>query len=77
MTKASCRGQHFKADGRGSDVVIVARSENGLVPGRILDAILLLCGVPVGATVWPEHISRSDPLLRAALSPKDGARSAR
>jgi hypothetical protein len=33
--------------GRGSDVVIVARSENGLVPGRILDAMPLLRGVPV------------------------------
>jgi hypothetical protein len=44
-TKASRRGQKFDADGgRGSDVVIVARSENGLVPGRIADAILQLRG---------------------------------
>jgi hypothetical protein len=77
MTKVSRRGQQFDADRRGSDVVIVARSENGLVPGRLLGAILLLRGVPVGATVWPEHISRSEPLLRTALSPKDSARSAR
>ena len=77
MTKVSRRGQQFDADGRGSDVVIVARSANGLVPGRLLDAILLLRGVPVGATVWPEHISRSEPLLRTVLSPKDSARSAR
>jgi hypothetical protein len=33
MTKAPRRGQNFDADGRGSDVVIVARSENGLVSG--------------------------------------------
>ena len=31
----------------------------------------------MGATVWPEHISRSEPLLRTVLSPKDSARSAR
>ena len=72
------RGQQFDADGRGSDVVIVARSEDGLVPGRLLDAVLLLRGVPVGATVWPEHISRSEPapLLRTALSPKATALAA-
>jgi hypothetical protein len=66
MIMVSRRGQQFDADGRGSDVVIVTmhRSENGLVPGRILDAVLLLRGAPVGATVWPnhcKHISRSDP----------------
>jgi hypothetical protein len=50
----------------------------GLVPGRLLGAILLLRGVPVGAAVWPEHIrGRSPCLLRTALSPKDSARSAR
>ena len=31
----------------------------------------------MGATVWPDHISRSEPLLRTVLSPKDSARSAR
>jgi hypothetical protein len=30
----------------------------------------------VGATVWPENISRSEPLHRTVLSPKDRARSA-
>jgi hypothetical protein len=48
MTKVSRRGQKFDADGRGSDVVIEVRSENGLVPGRIVDAILQLRGVPLG-----------------------------
>jgi hypothetical protein len=42
MARVSRRGQQFDADGRGSDVVIVARSESGLVPGRIPGAILLL-----------------------------------
>jgi hypothetical protein len=78
MTKVSRRGQQFDADGRGSDVVIiVARPKNGLIPGRVLGAILLLRGVPVGATAWPEHISRSDPFLRTVLSPKDSAHSSR
>jgi hypothetical protein len=44
MTKVSRRGQQFDADGRGSDVVIVARSEDGLVPRRLLGAILPLRG---------------------------------
>jgi hypothetical protein len=67
MTKASRRGQKFGADGRGSDVVIVARSENGLVPGRIVDAILQLRGVPLGAVEWPVHLSKTTgPLLLGA-----------
>ena len=66
MTKVSRRGQKFDADGRGSDVVIVARSENGLVPGRIVDAILQLRGVPLGAVEWPAHLSRTEPLLLGA-----------
>ena len=57
MTKVSRRGQKFDADGRGSDVVIVARSENGLVPGRIVDAILQLRGVPLGTAECGRHIS--------------------
>jgi hypothetical protein len=73
MTRVSRRDQQFDADGRGSDVVIVARSENGgLVPGRLLGAILLLRGAPVGGRSYgvAEHISRSEPLLRTTLSPK-------
>ena len=69
MTKVSRRGQKFDADGRGSDVVIVARSENGLVPGRIVDAILQLRGVPLGAVEWPAHLSKTDPLLLGAAVP--------
>jgi hypothetical protein len=62
MTKVSRRGQKFGADGRGSDVVIVARSENGLVPGRIVDAILRLRGVPLNAVEWPAHLFKTEPL---------------
>jgi hypothetical protein len=65
MTKVPRRGQKFDADGRGSDVVIVARSENGLVPGRIVDAILQLRGVPLGAVEWGgrpgAHLSKTEP----------------
>jgi hypothetical protein len=66
MTKVSRRGQKFDADGCGSDVVIVARSENGLVPGLIVDAILQLRGVPLGAVEWPAHLSKTEPLLLGA-----------
>jgi hypothetical protein len=79
MTKVSCRGQKFDADGRGSDVVIVARSENGLVHGRIVDAILRLRGVPLNAFEWPAHLSKTEPLLlgAAALSTRAVARDKR
>jgi hypothetical protein len=81
MTKVSRRGQKFDADGRGSDVVIVARSENGLVPGRIVDAILQLRGVPLGTVEWPApaHLSKKVPLLigAAAMSTRAVARDKR
>ena len=36
------------------------------MPGRIVDAILQLRGVPLGAVEWPAHLSKTEPLLLGA-----------
>jgi hypothetical protein len=72
----ACAGTASEAVVFGYCVVIVARSENGLVPGRIVDAILQLRGVPLDAVEWPAHLSKTEPLLlgAAAMSTRAVAR---
>jgi hypothetical protein len=41
---------------------------NGLVPGRIVDAILRLRGVPLNAVEWPAHLSKTEPRLLGAAA---------
>ena len=57
-------GQRYDADGRGSEVVAVARSECGLDLGKICHAVLKLRGIDPQAP-WPTTRSKEEPLYTA------------
>jgi hypothetical protein len=68
MTRVSRRGQKFDPDGRGSDVVIVARSENGLVPWSYRGCYSAVARSASNAVAWPARLSKTEPILLGAAA---------
>ena len=62
-TKMARKGQRYDADGRGSEVVAVARSESGLDLGALVRSVLVLRGIDPDCMVWPKDRSIEEPVF--------------
>ena len=66
QTKVTRANQRLDCDKRGSDLVIVGKSQGGLDPAKFLVDILALHGVDAYSVVWPRLVGKDLPLFHNA-----------
>ena len=65
QSKVTRSNQRIDVDQRGSEVVIYARAQNGLNPGKFLADLMALHGVDAYSMTWPANVSKKLPLFHS------------